>query len=79
MDRLADFALDSDKEVDSFNSDLNIYSMFKQSIDKIIEEKVANMDLRKFLDLEVNYIFYEINKEIYIGGLFEILIKMLSY
>ena len=59
MDRLADFALDSNQEVDSFNTDLNIFSMFKQSIDKIIEDKVANMELRKFLDLEV--IFYFIN------------------
>ncbi len=57
MDRLADFALDSHQEVDSFNTDLNIFSMFKQSIDKIIEEKIANMELRKFLDLEVFFHF----------------------
>ena len=56
MDRLADFALDSDKEVDSFNADLNIFSMFKQSIDKIIEEKGGSLDLKKFLDLEVIFI-----------------------
>jgi len=57
MDRLADFALDSDKEVDSFNSDLNIFQMFKQSIDRITEEKNSNMELKKFLDLEVSNFF----------------------
>ena len=53
MDRLADFALDSDKEVDSYNSDLNIFQMFKESIDRIMNERSTNMELRKFLDLEV--------------------------
>ena len=53
MDRLADFAMDSDKEVDSYNTDLNIFQMFKESIDKIVNERSGNIELRKFLDLEV--------------------------
>lgn len=60
MDRLADFAMDSDKEVDSYNADLNIFLMFKESIDKIVNERSGNIELRKFLDLEVfqnNYFF----------------------
>lgn len=65
MDRLADFALDSDKEVDSFNFNLNIFSMFKESIDKIIDEKNLNMELKKFLDLEV-LIFFINNYYIFI-------------
>ena len=45
--------MDSDKEVDSYNTDLNIFQMFKESIDKIVNERSGNIELRKFLDLEV--------------------------
>ena len=55
MDRLADFALNSESSVESYlDTDINIFHMFKGSIDKIIEENISNMELKKFLDLEVN-------------------------
>lgn len=58
MDRLADFALDSDREMDSYNSDLNIFQMFRSGINRIIEEKSGNMELKRFLDLEVPNSFF---------------------
>lgn len=55
MDRLADFALNAETSVESYlDSDLNIFQMFKASIDKIIEENISNMELKKFLDLQVD-------------------------
>lgn len=60
MDRLADFALNSDSSVESFNQELNIFSMFKDSISKIIEENSANMELKKFLDLEVAFLKFSL-------------------
>jgi len=60
MDRLADFALNSDTSVESFNQDLNIFMMFKDSIKRIIEENSANMELKKFLDLEVAFLKFSL-------------------
>ena len=60
MDRLADFALNSDTSVESFNQDINIFSMFKDSINRIIEENSSNMELKKFLDLEVAFLKFSL-------------------
>ena len=60
MDRLADFALNSDTSVESFNQDLNIFNMFKDSINKIIDENSSNMELKKFLDLEVAFLKFSL-------------------
>ena len=48
--------MDHDKTIGEF--DIDIFQMFKTSIDKIIEENTVVMELKKFLDLEVcqNYI-----------------------
>lgn len=60
MDRLADFALNSDSSVESFNEDINIFMMFKDSINRIIDENSANMELKKFLDLEVAFLKFSL-------------------
>lgn len=43
--------MDHDKTIGEF--DIDIFQMFKTSIDKIVEENTVVMELKKFLDLEV--------------------------
>ena len=37
MDRLADFALNSDTQLTNINKEIDIYDMFKKNIDKLVE------------------------------------------
>ncbi len=53
-DRLADFAANSAEELRAINSDLDLFTMFKTNIDTIILSQGANLELSKFLDLQVN-------------------------
>lgn len=54
MDRLADFALNSETSVTNVNKDLDIYIMFKNNIDKLVE--CANSaEFKNVLDLMVIY------------------------
>jgi len=55
MDRLADFATNSEEDIQSLCGDLELYTMFKKSIDTIIETQGATLELAKFLDLQVTF------------------------
>ena len=65
MDRLADFALNSDTQVSNFNKDIDIYDMFKKNIDKLVENASA-VEFKNVLDLMVNketiLIFFKNNR-----------------
>lgn len=60
MDRLADFAMNTDTSVQSFSEELDIFAMFKDAISRILEENSANMELKKFLDLEVAFLKFSL-------------------
>jgi vacuolar protein sorting-associated protein 35 len=49
MDRLAEYALNNDA-ISSFNSEVNIYNMFKSNIDKILENS-GSIEFKNLLDL----------------------------
>jgi len=55
MDRLADFVANAEEEVPSL-ANLDLYDMFKKNIDRIIESQGANLELSKFLDLQVAFL-----------------------
>ena len=52
MDRLAAFALESETTVANLNQDIDIYGMFKNNIDNIVE-KASNLEFKNVLDLMV--------------------------
>ena len=56
--RLADYAMNSDTAADSLNQDIDIFQLFKKSIDRIIQENTVNMELKKLLDLQVIFFIY---------------------
>lgn len=60
MDRLADFAANSEEEVNNFSTDLDLFAMFKKNIDNIIEDQGATVELRKFLELQVAFLKFSI-------------------
>mmetsp|Transcript_15309 Transcript_15309/g.13032 ORF Transcript_15309/g.13032 Transcript_15309/m.13032 type:complete len:217 (-) Transcript_15309:1164-1814(-) len=56
MDRLADFAANADEDVHSYNTELDLFSMFKTNIDEIIRDQGADLELKKFLELQVAFL-----------------------
>lgn len=60
MDRLADFAANSEEDVSNFSKDLDIFAMFKKNIDAIIEDQGATVELNKFLELQVAFLKFSI-------------------
>ena len=52
MDRLADFALNSETSVLAMNSNIDIYAMFKNKIDLIVE-RASSSEFKNVLDLQV--------------------------
>lgn len=60
MDRLADFAANSEEEVTDFSRGLDIFAMFKKNIDSIIEDQGATVELKKFLELQVAFLKFSI-------------------
>jgi vacuolar protein sorting-associated protein 35 len=57
MDRLAEFALNNDMQ--SFNSELDIYNMFKQNIDKILDN-TGQIEFKNLLDLQVAFLNFSL-------------------
>lgn len=55
MDRLAAFALESDTTVENLNKEIDIYGMFKNNIDNIVE-KTSNVEFKNVLDLMVAFL-----------------------
>ncbi|CAD8200964.1 unnamed protein product [Paramecium octaurelia] len=53
MGRLADFALNND--MGTFNSEVDIYSMFKQNIDKMLDSN-SQIEFKNLLDLQVAFL-----------------------
>ena len=53
---MADFASNTDNNVQELHKDLDIFSMFKSNIDKIIQEQGSTMELKKFLELQVAFL-----------------------
>jgi len=51
MERLADFAANSNTDVVEINKDINIFTMFKENIDNIIQNKGEEIPLNKLLEL----------------------------
>lgn len=57
MDRLAEFALNNDMQ--SFSSELDIYNMFKQNIDKILDN-TGQIEFKNLLDLQVAFLNFSL-------------------
>lgn len=60
MDRLADFAANSEEDVSNFSKGLDIFAMFKRNIDSIIEDQGTTVELKKFLELQVAFLKFSI-------------------
>lgn len=56
MERLADFAKEQQQAVNQINNDVNIYSMFKVHIDKIITDNRVQIELARLLDLQAAFL-----------------------
>lgn len=55
MERLADYATGEEESAQSLD-DLDLFNMFKKSIDSIIENQGATLELDKFLELQVAFL-----------------------
>ena len=51
MERLADFAANSNTDVVEINKNINIFIMFKDNIDSIIKNKGEEISINKLLEL----------------------------
>jgi len=60
MERLADFAANSNTDVVEINKDINIFKMFKENIDNIIQKKSNEIPLKKLLELQVAFLKFSI-------------------
>ena len=60
MERLADFAANSNTDVVEINKDINIFTMFKENIDNIIQNKGEEIPLNKLLELQVAFLKFSI-------------------
>ena len=59
--RLANFAETSDQDVQEINKDIVIFDMFKENIDKIIEEKGDQIEINKLLELQVAFLKFSLH------------------
>lgn len=59
MDRLADFALNAEAR-ENIPEDVDIFRMFKDSIDKIVTENSVQMELKKMLDLQAAFLNFSL-------------------
>lgn len=55
MERLAEYASNEEENIGQL-SDLDLFTMFKKSIDSIIENQGASLELDKFLELQVAFL-----------------------
>jgi len=65
MDRLADFASnppdpEEEEEAAALRTNLDLFAMFKNNIDSIIENQGATVELRKLLELQVAFLKFSI-------------------
>ncbi len=60
MDRLSNFASTPNTELAAVGKEVDIFGMFKKSIDRILEEQGAIMDLKKLIELQVAFIRFSI-------------------
>ena len=61
MERLADFAANSNTDVVEINKNINIFIMFKDNIDSIIKNKGEEISINKLLELQVAFMKFSIH------------------
>jgi vacuolar protein sorting-associated protein 35 len=82
MDRLSRYAKVQRNEIEAVDKQINIFGLFKKSINKLLEEQGVTGELKKLIELQVAFLRFSIetypDRVDYVNAILELCVKILQ-